>query len=41
MKFDVVDPAQIDWITRPHGPDEPARRVRELSEAAQILDDAA
>lgn len=34
MSFRVVDPATLDWITRPHEPGEPARHVRELSEAA-------
>jgi quercetin dioxygenase-like cupin family protein len=30
----MVDPSRLDWITRPHEPDEPARHVAELSEAA-------
>ena len=30
----VVRPDELDWITRPHGPGEPARHVAELSEAA-------
>ncbi len=34
MSFRVVDPKQVDWITRPHEPDEPARHVAELSEHA-------
>jgi quercetin dioxygenase-like cupin family protein len=32
--FRVVRPDTLDWITRPHDPDEPARHVAELSEAA-------
>ncbi len=32
MGFRVVDPADAEWITRPHEPDEPARHVAELSE---------
>ena len=34
MGFRVVDPAGLEWITRPHEPGEPARHVAELSEAA-------
>jgi quercetin dioxygenase-like cupin family protein len=34
MAFRRVDPAELEWITRPHGPGEPARHVAELSEAA-------
>lgn len=34
MGFRVVDPSAWEWITRPHGPGEPARHVAELSEAA-------
>jgi len=30
--FRVVRPDELDWITRPHEPDEPARHVAELSE---------
>ena len=30
----MVDPQGLEWITRPHEPDEPARHVAELSEAA-------
>lgn len=37
MGFRVVDPAGLDWITRPHEPGEPARHVAELSEAAGFL----
>ena len=34
MGFRVVDPAGLDWITRPHEPGEPARHVAELREVA-------
>ena len=34
MAFAVVDPSQLEWITRPHGPGEPARHVAELSVSA-------
>jgi len=34
MTFRAVDPASLDWITRPHEPDEPARHVAELSDVA-------
>jgi mannose-6-phosphate isomerase-like protein (cupin superfamily) len=30
----VVNPAELEWITRPHEAGEPARRVAELSDAA-------
>jgi quercetin dioxygenase-like cupin family protein len=29
-----IDPARLEWITRPHEPGEPARHVAELSEVA-------
>ena len=32
MAFRVVTPPELEWITRPHEPDEPARHVAELSE---------
>ena len=32
MGFRVVRPDELDWITRAHEPDEPARHVAELSE---------
>jgi quercetin dioxygenase-like cupin family protein len=32
----VVDPMQVEWITRPHEPGEPARHVAELSEVAGV-----
>ena len=34
MGFRVITPADLEWLTRPHEPDEPARHVAELSEAA-------
>lgn len=35
MRFRSVDPAAFVWQTRPHGDDEPARHVAELSEALE------
>ena len=32
MSFSVIPEAQLEWITRPHEPGEPARYVAELSE---------
>jgi mannose-6-phosphate isomerase-like protein (cupin superfamily) len=34
MGFRVIRPDELEWITRPHEPDEPARHVAELSEPA-------
>jgi quercetin dioxygenase-like cupin family protein len=34
MGFRVVEPADFEWLTRPHEPGEPARHVAELSERA-------
>ena len=34
MSFRIVVPDELDWITRPHEPSEPARHVTELSEVA-------
>jgi quercetin dioxygenase-like cupin family protein len=34
MAFRAIIPAEFEWITRPHEPDEPARYVAELSETA-------
>jgi mannose-6-phosphate isomerase-like protein (cupin superfamily) len=34
VAFRVIRPDDLDWITRPHEPDEAARHVAELSEAA-------
>ena len=36
MAHRVVNPEKLDWITRPHEPDEPARHVAELSEQARF-----
>jgi len=32
--FRAIRPDQLDWMTRPHDPDEPARHVAELSDLA-------
>ncbi len=34
MSARVVRPADVEWITRPHAPGEPARHVAELSHLA-------
>jgi quercetin dioxygenase-like cupin family protein len=34
MAYRVVQSTELEWITRPHEPDEPARHVAELSAAA-------
>jgi quercetin dioxygenase-like cupin family protein len=34
MRFRAVHPDELEWITRPHALDEPARHVAELSETA-------
>ena len=34
MAFARVDSSKLEWITRPHEPGKPARRVAELSELA-------
>jgi len=34
----VVNPNRLEWITRPHEPDEPARHVAELTDAAGFAD---
>ena len=34
MAYQVVRPDELEWIERPHDPDEPARRTAELSEPA-------
>jgi quercetin dioxygenase-like cupin family protein len=34
MAFQTIDFNALDWITRPHEPDEPARHVAELSDLA-------
>ena len=34
MAFRVIRPGELEWITRPHEPGEPARHVAELSDLA-------
>jgi quercetin dioxygenase-like cupin family protein len=34
VPFRVIDPGELEWLTRPHEPGEPARHVAELSELA-------
>ena len=34
MAFRVIRPDELEWITRPHEPEEPPRHVAELSELA-------
>ena len=34
MAFCLIRPDELEWITRPHEPGEPARHVAELSERA-------
>ena len=34
MAFRVIRPGELEWTTRPHEPDEPARHVTELSKLA-------
>jgi mannose-6-phosphate isomerase-like protein (cupin superfamily) len=34
VAFRAVQPDQLEWITRPHEPDEPARHVAEYSDLA-------
>jgi mannose-6-phosphate isomerase-like protein (cupin superfamily) len=34
MSWQAIVPTDLDWITRPHEPGEPARHVAELSERA-------
>ncbi|MGZ4201096.1 MAG: cupin domain-containing protein [Thermoleophilaceae bacterium] len=36
MAGSIVIPADLDWITRPHEPGEPARHVAELSEVGGL-----
>jgi quercetin dioxygenase-like cupin family protein len=38
MDFSVVNPGELEEFTRPHEAGEPARHVRELSEAAGFAD---
>jgi mannose-6-phosphate isomerase-like protein (cupin superfamily) len=32
MGFSIVEPEQLEWLTRPHEPGEPARHVAELQD---------
>ena len=34
MSYDVVLPAELEWLSRPHEPGEPTRHVAELSDRA-------
>ena len=34
MAFRVIRPDELEWVTRPHEPGEPARHVAELSDLA-------
>jgi|SRR4051794_6743347 quercetin dioxygenase-like cupin family protein len=36
MAFRVVTPDELEWTTRPHEPDEPARHVAEVSDVAGL-----
>jgi mannose-6-phosphate isomerase-like protein (cupin superfamily) len=36
VAFRVVNPPELEWITRPHEADEPARHVAELSERVEF-----
>ena len=36
MAFRVVSPDELEWTTRPHEPDEPARHVAEISDVAGL-----
>ena len=36
MAFRVIRPGELEWITRPHEPGEPARHVAELSDLASF-----
>jgi quercetin dioxygenase-like cupin family protein len=36
MAFRTIRPAELEWITRPHEPGEPARHVAELSDLAEF-----
>jgi quercetin dioxygenase-like cupin family protein len=37
MAARVIRPTELEWIARPHEPDEPARHVTELSELAGFI----
>jgi quercetin dioxygenase-like cupin family protein len=36
VAYDVVRPDELEWLTRPHEPGEPARHVAELSDRANF-----
>src|ERR1700733_2501114 len=36
VAFRVVNPPELEWITRPHEADEPARHVAELSQRVEF-----
>jgi quercetin dioxygenase-like cupin family protein len=36
--YRVIHPGELEWVTRPHEPDEPARHVAELSERGAFGD---
>jgi len=36
LAFRVIRPGELEWITRPHEPGEPARHVAELSDLADF-----
>jgi quercetin dioxygenase-like cupin family protein len=38
MAYRVIRPGELEWVTRPHEPGEPARHVAELSELAGFAD---
>src|SRR5919205_3414659 len=38
MAYRIVRPDALEWITRPHEPDEPPRHVAELSERVGFAD---
>lgn len=37
MESSEIAPAEFEWITRPHGPGEPARHVAELSDRVGVV----
>jgi quercetin dioxygenase-like cupin family protein len=41
LPFGAIEPGELDWITRPHEPGEPARHVAELSERLGLRHDRA
>jgi len=38
MGFSVINPDELEWITRPHEAGEPARHVAEVSDVADFAD---